>query len=124
MICKFVKLDTLAVKKIVNKFLDELKANLLDKNITVTISEKLVDYLAEVGYDDKMGARPINRKIDSLIRVPLSKKILFDGLENCDLHLDWDEELLIKNVSQKQLTAEPKVNDDGFIVLDQFKPKD
>ena len=124
MICKFVKLDTLAVKKIVNKFLDELKANLLDKNITVSISEKLVDYLAEVGYDDKMGARPINRKIDSLIRVPLSKKILFDGLENCDLHLDWDEELLIKNVSQKQLTAEPKVNDDGFIVLDQFKPKD
>jgi ATP-dependent Clp protease ATP-binding subunit ClpA len=124
MICKFTKLDTLAVKKIVNKFLDELKKNLLDKNITVSISEKLIDHLAEVGYDPKMGARPINRKIDTLIRVPLSKKILFDGLENCDLHLDWDGDLLIKDVNQKQLTAEPKVGKDGFIVLDQFKPKD
>jgi len=123
MICKFDKLDTLAVKKIVNKFLDGLKANLLDKNITATVSEKLVDHLAQVGYDPKMGARPINRKIDTLIRVPLSKKILFDGLENCDLHLDWNGDLVIRDVNQKQLMAEPKVREDGFIVLDQFKPK-
>lgn len=126
MICKFGKLNNLAVKKIVNKFLDELKSSLAMKNINVTISEQLIDHLAAVGYDDKMGARPINRKIDSLIRVPLSKKILFNGLENCDLHLDWiDDELNVTTVvSQKQLEPpKPKVNRDGIIVLDQFKPK-
>ena len=127
MICKFGRLDDLAVKKIVNKFLDELRASLSAKNIKVTIAEQLINHLAAVGYDDKMGARPINRKIDELIRVPLSKQILFDGLENCDLHLDWiDDELKVLNViSQKQLEApKPKVNRDGLIVLDQFKPKD
>jgi len=127
MICKFGRLDDLAVKKIVNKFLAELKSSLAIKNINITIAEKLIDHLAQVGYDDKMGARPINRKIDSLIRVPLSKRILFDGLENCDLHLDWaDDELKVMTVlSQKQLGApKPKVSSDGFIVLDQFKPKD
>jgi len=126
MICKFTKLDALAVKKIVNKFLDELKESLSVKNIKITIAEQLVNHLAEVGYDDKMGARPINRKIDELIRVPLSKQILFDGLENCDLHLDWvDNELKVLNVlAQHQIEApKPKVRNDGLIVLDQFKPK-
>lgn len=126
MICKFGRLDDLAVKKIVNKFLDELKSSLTAKNIKITIAEKLIDHLAQVGYDDKMGARPINRKIDELIRVPLSKRILFDGLEDSDLHLDWEDgELKVLNViSQKQLEApKPKVNSEGLIVLDQFKPK-
>lgn len=125
MICKFTKLDNLAVKKIVNKFLDELKASLMEKDISVSISEKLIDHLAAVGYDDKMGARPINRKIDELIRVPLSKQILFEDLKECDLHLDWvNEQLDIKQIGVKQLEAPaPSVNDEGYIVLDQFKPK-
>ena len=125
MICKFNKLDNLAVKKIVVKFLDELKEGLRDKDITVGTTEKLVNHLVEVGYDPKMGARPLNRKIDELIRVPLSKKILFDGMHSCELVLDWKEgELDIKQVGQKQLAApQPKVDKEGFIVLDQFKPK-
>jgi len=125
MICKFNKLDNLAVKKIVVKFIEELKVGLRDKDITIGTSEGLVDHLVEVGYDPKMGARPLNRKIDQLIRVPLSKKILFDGMHSCELVLDWkDGELDIKQTGQKQLAApQPKVNDEGFIVLDQFKPK-
>ena len=81
--------------------------------------------MVKVGYDPKMGARPLNRKIDQLIRVPLSKKILFDGMHSCELVLDWkDGELDIKQVGNKQLPSpQPKVNDEGFIVLDQFKPK-
>jgi len=66
----------------------------------------------------------LNRKIDQLIRVPLSKKILFDGIHSCELLLDWKADALdIKQVGQKQLEApQPKINKDGFIVLDQFKP--
>jgi ATP-dependent Clp protease ATP-binding subunit ClpA len=84
-ICKFVKLDTLAIKKIVVKFVDELKTSLAAKQIRLTLSEAVVDMLADKGYDSKMGARPLSRKIDELIRVPLSKKILFDQLNNCDI---------------------------------------
>ena len=84
-VCKFAKLDTLAVKKIVIKFVDELKTSLESKRIRLIMTESLVDYLAEKGYDNKMGARPLSRKIDSMIRVPLSKKILFDRLSDCDI---------------------------------------
>jgi ATP-dependent Clp protease ATP-binding subunit ClpA len=75
----------LAIKKIVVKFVDELKTSLAAKQIRLTLSEAVVDMLAVKGYDSKMGARPLSRKIDELIRVPLSKKILFDRLNNCDI---------------------------------------
>ena len=85
-IVKFSKLDTLAIKKIVVKFVDQLQTSLKPKNIKLTLSEAVIEHLAEQGYDSKMGARPLSRKIDQLIRVPLSKKILFDRLIDCVVH--------------------------------------
>jgi ATP-dependent Clp protease ATP-binding subunit ClpA len=90
-VCKFVKLDTLAVKKVVVKFVNELKASLANKNITVNLTESVVDMLAEKGYDSRMGARPLSRKIDELIRVPLSKKILFEQLQDCVINIDYQD---------------------------------
>jgi ATP-dependent Clp protease ATP-binding subunit ClpA len=87
-VVKFQKLDNLAIKKVVVKFIDQLKLKLADKNIRITLSEAVIDYLAEKGYDRKMGARPLGRKIDELIRVPLSKKILFENLTDCDIQID------------------------------------
>jgi len=89
-ICKFGKLDKLAIKKIVVKFVDELQTSLTTKNIRLTLSESVVDYLADKGYDPLMGARPLSRKIDELIRVPLSKKILFDNLRDCSVQAKLD----------------------------------
>ena len=86
-VCKFTKLDTLAIKKIVVKFLDQLKTSVAEKNIRLFFSEPVIELLAEKGYDSKMGARPLNRKIDELIRVPLSKRILFDQLSDCTLNV-------------------------------------
>ena len=91
-VCKFTKLDTLAVKKIVVKFIDQLKTTLVSKNITLHLDESVVDYLAKHGYDSRMGARPLNRKIDELIRVPLSRRILFDQLTDCDIRLTQQED--------------------------------
>ena len=85
-ICRFKKLDTLAIKKIVLKFVDQLQTSLNSKNIKLNLSESVIDMLADKGYDSKMGARPLNRKIDELIRVPLSKKILFERLINCNVN--------------------------------------
>jgi len=120
-VCKFNKLDTLAIKKVVLKFVDELQNSLLNKNIKLTLSEPVIDMLAEKGYDNKMGARPLGRKIDELIRVPLSKRILFDRLENCNMSavLENDE---IKFIVEDPAPV-PVVDEQGYIVLDQFKPK-
>jgi ATP-dependent Clp protease ATP-binding subunit ClpA len=87
-IVKFSKLDTLAVKKVVVKFVDELKTSLLAKGLRLDLSESVIDMLADKGYDSKMGARPLSRKIDELIRVPLSKKILFEQLRDADIDAD------------------------------------
>jgi len=119
-VCKFVKLDTLAVKKIVLKFVGDLQTSLKSRSIKLTLTESVIDMLAEKGYDPKMGARPLGRKIDELIRVPLSKRILFDSLENCTIHA------IMKDDKIEFMTEEvnkPVVNEQGFIVIDQFKPK-
>jgi ATP-dependent Clp protease ATP-binding subunit ClpA len=87
-VCKFTKLDKLAIKKVVLKFIKVLQDSLNDKNIKLTLSEATIDLLAEKGFDSKLGARPISRKIDELVKIPLSKKILFERLSNCSLIAD------------------------------------
>jgi ATP-dependent Clp protease ATP-binding subunit ClpA len=114
LICKFDKLDTLAIKKIVVKFSEDLKKSLKDTHdITLNLSEPVVEFLAEKGYDKKMGARPLARKIDELIRVPLSKKILFERIKNStiNVHIGLEDQITF-DVVQK-MTA--KVNEDGII---------
>jgi ATP-dependent Clp protease ATP-binding subunit ClpA len=77
--------------------------------------------LADKGYDNKMGARPLGRKIDELIRVPLSKRILFDRLENCDIHAVMKDELVEFVIEIP--TSAAVVTEDGYIVLDQINPE-
>ncbi len=115
LICKFGKLDTLAIKKIVVKFAEELKKSLFDKhNISLNLSEPVVDYLAEQGYDKKMGARPLARKIDELIRVPLSKKVLFERIKNASVTCVMADNKIEFNVVQKSIA---KVGSDGIIEI-------
>jgi ATP-dependent Clp protease ATP-binding subunit ClpA len=120
-VCKFVKLDQLAIKKIVIKFVDQLQTSLSAKGIRLTLSEAVIDLLAEKGYDPKMGARPLARKIDELIRVPLSKRILFDRLSDCVLHAELDGDA-VTFVMQEPIPT-PVVDADGYIVLDPTEPK-
>jgi len=111
-ICRFNKLDRLAIKKIVIKFADQLKASLDEKHIRLTLSEDVIDMLADKGYDPKMGARPLARKIDELIKVPLSKKILFDRLSDCDVFVSMQNDAVhFESVPQ----IIPVVDDDGII---------
>jgi ATP-dependent Clp protease ATP-binding subunit ClpA len=116
-VCKFTKLDTLAVKKIVIKFVDELKHSLMNKNIRLNLSESVVVLLADKGYDAKMGARPLSRKIDEMIRVPLSKRILFDRLENCGVMATMSDDLVQFAVDMSPVL--PMVDEQGYIVVDQ-----
>jgi ATP-dependent Clp protease ATP-binding subunit ClpA len=113
-ICKFNKLDTLAIKKIVLKFVDELKASMTHKNIRLLLTEPVIDYLADKGYDSKMGARPLSRKIDELIRVPLSKRMLFDRLENCTITAVMVKDVVEFEIEQDAVTT---VNSEGIIIV-------
>jgi ATP-dependent Clp protease ATP-binding subunit ClpA len=117
LVCKFNKLDSLAIKKIVVKFTEQLQASLKEAhNISLTLTEDVVDWLAEQGYDSKMGARPLSRKIDQLIRVPLSKKILFDRVKNANVVARMEDSQVVFDVQQK-LTA--SVGENGVIQVSQ-----
>ena len=117
-ICKFQKLDTLAIKKIVVKFVDELKASLTQRQIHLTLSEAVIDLLAQRGYDSKMGARPLGRKIDELIRVPLSKRILFDQLTNCHIRTEVAGDGVAFETVPAPVTTTGTVDEQGIIVLE------
>jgi ATP-dependent Clp protease ATP-binding subunit ClpA len=81
-IIKFGKLDHATMIKIVKKFIDELNSLVKDKNIHVKPNADAVEFLINKGFDNKMGARPLQRCIDDMIKRPLSKEILFGKLTN------------------------------------------
>ena len=121
-VIKFSKLDKLSMKKIVVKFINELNDLLVEKNLKVSPTEKLVDHLVEVGFDPKMGARPLSRKINELIKVPLSKKLLFDKIvPGSNIICDWNGEqinFIITPPNDVSLLENKIVDDDGFIVVE------
>lgn len=117
LVCKFNKLDILSIKKIVIKFTEDLKKSLLEKhNITLTLTEPVIEYLAEKGYDSKMGARPLARKIDELIRVPLSKKVLFEKIKNSNIVAVLSDNMIEFNCTVKNSV---RVNQDGIFEVGQ-----
>ena len=77
---RFGKLDQVTMTKIVKKFIDELNILVKDKNIHVKPNAEAVEFLIKKGFDSKMGARPLQRTIDDLIKKPMSKEILFGKL--------------------------------------------
>jgi ATP-dependent Clp protease ATP-binding subunit ClpA len=79
---RFGKLDQKTMIKIVKKFIDELNGLIKDKNVHVKPTAEAVEYLIEKGFDSKMGARPLQRAIDDMIKKPLSKEMLFGKLKN------------------------------------------
>lgn len=81
-IVKFGKLDNSTMIKVVKKFIDELNTLVKDKNIHIKLNTEALDFLMKKGFDSKMGARPLQRTIDDLIKKPLSKEILFGKLVN------------------------------------------
>ena len=77
----FGKLDKNTMMKIVGKFLVDLKTQVNQKNIAITLTDEALDYLVDKGFDPKMGARPLQRVIDSEIKRPLSREMLFGKLK-------------------------------------------
>lgn len=70
------------MEKVVDKFVNELDHQLMDKNVTLRLSDEARAYLAEKGYDKAFGARPLRRLVDTEIKEPLAKEILFGDLKD------------------------------------------
>jgi len=68
----FKKLGKETMRKVVVKFIDELKFQVAEKAIKVKINEAAINWLIEKGFDPKMGARPLQRVIDKEIKRPLA----------------------------------------------------
>ena len=79
-VIQFKPLNTDIIKGVVDKFLTELQAQLDEKHVVLNVSESARHWLAEQGYDDKMGARPMRRLIQEKIKKPLAEMILFGEL--------------------------------------------
>ena len=121
-ICKFNKLDEISIKKIVAKFINEINDLLSEKSIKIRLTEGAVDHLAEVGYDSKMGARPLGRKISDLIKVPLSKKILFETIPaHTIIEVDWLADAFKFNVLGQFTPALPMIDANGYVQVDSVQ---
>jgi ATP-dependent Clp protease ATP-binding subunit ClpA len=79
-VISFAPLPRSVIMRVVEKFVLQLEAQLMDRNVTIDLTEEAAAWLAEKGYDDKMGARPLARVIQEYIKKPLAEELLFGKL--------------------------------------------
>jgi ATP-dependent Clp protease ATP-binding subunit ClpA len=96
-VIEFNRLTPVQITPIAIKFINELNDLLAAKNISLILTDLALDKLVAEGFDEKMGARPMKRLIADKIKKPLSKRIVFENLNNCTLtvsHNGTDYELI------------------------------
>ncbi len=79
-IIQFATLDSTSIQRVVDKLVVELEAKLGNNNVTLELDDDARVWIAERGYDAKMGARPMSRIIQEHIKRPLAEELLFGSL--------------------------------------------
>jgi ATP-dependent Clp protease ATP-binding subunit ClpA len=79
-VISFAPLARETILSVVEKFVLQLEAQLMDRNVSIELTRPAAEWLAERGYDDKMGARPLGRVIQEHIKKPLAEELLFGKL--------------------------------------------
>jgi ATP-dependent Clp protease ATP-binding subunit ClpA len=79
-VISFAPLPKEVILQVVEKFVLQLEAQLMDRNVTIELTTPAAEWLAEKGYDSKMGARPLGRVIQEHIKKPLAEELLFGKL--------------------------------------------
>jgi ATP-dependent Clp protease ATP-binding subunit ClpA len=80
-IIPFGSLPTPVIHQVVQKFVMQLETQLAERNVTFDLHQDAIAWLAEKGYDEKMGARPLSRVIQENIKKKLADEILFGKLK-------------------------------------------
>jgi len=111
-IITFNKLGKDTMVKVVEKFVDELRNQVKEKGIKVKIDKEAINWLIDKGFDNKMGARPLQRVIDKEIKRDLARMMLFGDLKAGG----W---LTITVVDDKiTLVAKPKASKVPLLTVD------
>lgn len=107
-IVQFAGLSKEVVKTVVDKFLVELQAQLDERSVQIEVSEEVRDWLAETGYDEKMGARPMARLISDRIKKPLAEELLFGQLETKGgtVWIDMKDGEPVFNIETREVSTE------------------
>ena len=80
-IIPFSGLPTPVIHNVVQKFVMQLEAQLSDRGVIFELSDEAVAWLADKGYDENMGARPLGRTIQEYVKKPLADEVLFGKLK-------------------------------------------
>jgi ATP-dependent Clp protease ATP-binding subunit ClpA len=76
----FSRLTPEVISRVVDKFVMQLEVQLADRDVTITVTDEARTWLAEKGYDELYGARPLARVIQENIKKPLAEELLFGKL--------------------------------------------
>ena len=111
----FAHLPPTVVRKVVEKFVLQLEAQLSERQINIELSAEAADWLAKKGYDTAMGARPLARVIQEQVKKPLAEEVLFGKLtkggtvrillKGDELHFDYlgrDEEKALPRMQERK----------------------
>ncbi|MEM9796808.1 MAG: ATP-dependent Clp protease ATP-binding subunit ClpA [Pseudomonadota bacterium] len=79
-VISFAPLPKDTILQVVEKFVLQLEAQLLDRGVTIELTKAAAEWIADKGYDDKMGARPLARVIQEHVKKPLAEELLFGKL--------------------------------------------
>ena len=97
------------INKVVVKFVDELEAQLADRNVRFELSEAAAQWLADKGYDRLYGARPLARVIQDSIKKPLAEELLFGRLvKGGVVHIDAKGGELVFDIIEAKRPARKK----------------
>ncbi len=113
-IIPFGPLPVPVIHRVVEKFVMQLEAQLSDRGVIFDLSKEAVAWLAERGYDEKMGARPLGRVIQEHIKKPLAEEVLFGKLKKGGT---------VKVTVEKDELGEPKLKLESIADEPRAKPK-
>jgi len=117
-VISFGSLPKEVILQVVEKFVLQLEAQLMDRNVSIELTRKAAQWIADRGYDTKMGARPLGRVIQEHIKKPLAEELLFGKLTKgglvkvgvkdgkLDLQMTGPERAKIEGKKPPLLTAE------------------
>jgi ATP-dependent Clp protease ATP-binding subunit ClpA len=117
-VISFAPLAKETILQVVEKFVLQLEAQLLDRGVHIELTPEAAAWLGDKGYDDKMGARPLGRVIQEHIKKPLAEELLFGRLikggivrvvlkdDAIDLQIEEPQKPRIARVKPPLLTAE------------------
>lgn len=110
-IVQFNILNKDTVKKIVEKFVIELETQLGERDVIINLTDKASNLISKLGFDEKMGARPLNRIIDEKIKKPLADELIHGKLVNGGhVLVDAKNDILFFEINKIEKTSKKPVS--------------